>query len=61
MIFLRTSEEFQRALGKLRLKKAEGKSGVISEILVFGSPFSTKNCFKKCGVRVRFLLLSGMP
>ena len=33
-----TSEEFQRALGKLRLRKAGGESGVIPEMLVFGGP-----------------------
>ena len=33
-----TSEEFQRALSKLRLRKAGGDSGVLPEMLVFGGP-----------------------
>ena len=39
-------------------KKAGGKLGIIPRILMYGGLFPT---FRVCGVRVKCLLLGGMP
>lgn len=59
-----TFDEYQGALGKLKLRKSGGECGVTPEMLVFGSLVLHNvllELFRGYGVRARCLLPGGIP